>query len=421
MTADNTPNAVVSSGYYKPLILLCIGSLLFIIMLMANQLYFGPSSPSAAWFNLKFSPSLNTISRGNGQVKKNVSLTDPVYVQLMTFTSMGEGYAQVFQNCRIDGQPLHCEYLSQSLKSDPEWQERVIGKVYYVAGIGDVDVDYYSNTKIKNKWSVGFNMESATNIEDTYNQDLMNKFDIRMTYRLTSEVPAHYFWNDSRFYRAPLKPFALKKVDAVAFMNRNCGSHPRIDIVQKLISSGVKIDAIGSCLHNTDEFNDLLGQSGESKIEIFSNYKVCIAMENSLNRDYVTEKLWDALAAGCIPIYLGAPNVIRDFLPHPDAIIAAPHMNAFDAFLRDPYENITYEAPFQKSFEDFVKEVQLVLNNETEYDRRQSWRSLPLRERSLGYQKLVNLSTQSNECRLCAELSRRRLQSHIELSQLQSS
>jgi hypothetical protein len=38
-------------------------------------------------------------------------------------------------------------------------------------------------------------------------------------------------------------------------------------------------------------------------------------MENSIRQDYMTEKMWDALAAGCVPIYLGssnAPQIIPD-------------------------------------------------------------------------------------------------------------
>ena len=42
--------------------------------------------------------------------------------------------------------------------------------------------------------------------------------------------------------------------------------------------------------------------------------------ENSISADYVTEKLFDAFAGGCVPIYLGAPN-IEAFLPDPDAIV----------------------------------------------------------------------------------------------------
>lgn len=43
-------------------------------------------------------------------------------------------------------------------------------------------------------------------------------------------------------------------------------------------------------------------------------------MENSVTKDYATEKLYDALVAGCVPIYLGHPN-IADFVPEESAII----------------------------------------------------------------------------------------------------
>jgi len=49
-------------------------------------------------------------------------------------------------------------------------------------------------------------------------------------------------------------------------------------------------------------------------------YKFCVAMENSVRHDYVTEKIWDALAAGCIPIYLGSKTA-RHIIPDPQSII----------------------------------------------------------------------------------------------------
>jgi hypothetical protein len=42
--------------------------------------------------------------------------------------------------------------------------------------------------------------------------------------------------------------------------------------------------------------------------------------ENSLVTDYVSEKLFDAFVAGCVPLYYGALN-IEDFLPDPESII----------------------------------------------------------------------------------------------------
>ena len=43
-------------------------------------------------------------------------------------------------------------------------------------------------------------------------------------------------------------------------------------------------------------------------------YKFAMAYENAKFPGYVTEKIFDAFFAGCVPIYLGAPNV-TDYIP----------------------------------------------------------------------------------------------------------
>ncbi|ORC87244.1 Alpha-(1,3)-fucosyltransferase, family GT10 [Trypanosoma theileri] len=50
------------------------------------------------------------------------------------------------------------------------------------------------------------------------------------------------------------------------------------------------------------------------KLCVFRKYKYAMALENSRERDYVTEKVYHALLSGAIPLYWGAPN-IEDFLP----------------------------------------------------------------------------------------------------------
>ncbi|KAG8341534.1 hypothetical protein TRVL_07639 [Trypanosoma vivax] len=52
----------------------------------------------------------------------------------------------------------------------------------------------------------------------------------------------------------------------------------------------------------------------ELKICVFRNYKYAIALENTEETDYVTEKVYHALLAGSIPIYWGAPNA-DEFVP----------------------------------------------------------------------------------------------------------
>ena len=52
--------------------------------------------------------------------------------------------------------------------------------------------------------------------------------------------------------------------------------------------------------------------SGKAKLETLKKYRCCICFENTHKvRGYITEKIFDAFAAGCIPVYWGPENVAR--------------------------------------------------------------------------------------------------------------
>jgi hypothetical protein len=53
----------------------------------------------------------------------------------------------------------------------------------------------------------------------------------------------------------------------------------------------------------------------DDKITTLSRYKFCICFENMKDSPgYITEKIWDAFKARCVPIYWGASNV-TDYIP----------------------------------------------------------------------------------------------------------
>lgn len=54
---------------------------------------------------------------------------------------------------------------------------------------------------------------------------------------------------------------------------------------------------------------------GREKINILKNYRFCFCFENTTDlRGYITEKIFPCFAAGCVPIYWGAPNV-DEYIP----------------------------------------------------------------------------------------------------------
>ncbi|UJR29854.1 hypothetical protein I4U23_017397 [Adineta vaga] len=183
----------------------------------------------------------------------------------------------------------------------------------------------------------------------------------------------------------------------ILWMNSNCRTlSKRTEYVTKMMKF-IDIDNFGTCgkdirplpqhiaeiqgsvnqsLKNIGSYNWVAG-----KLELTNNYLFTIAIENSVSYDYITEKLWQPLLVGSIPIYLGAPNV-DDWLPcRTDCIID----------LRK------FATPKDAAL--FIKKV---ATNRTLYESYHQWRNEPIREK---LQKMLNyFSSMRNynlECVLC--------------------
>lgn len=68
-------------------------------------------------------------------------------------------------------------------------------------------------------------------------------------------------------------------------------------------------------------------KSIDDKVATLRNYKFSICFENCVFPGYITEKIFDCFSAGCIPIYLGAPD-IAEVIP-PDTFIDFRNFNNF--------------------------------------------------------------------------------------------
>jgi len=67
-------------------------------------------------------------------------------------------------------------------------------------------------------------------------------------------------------------------------------------------------------LMNRKKLLSIYKGSCESKFEVLSRYDFCLCFENMIMDSYMTEKLFDCLYAGVIPLYWGAPDVDQ-FIP----------------------------------------------------------------------------------------------------------
>lgn len=83
-----------------------------------------------------------------------------------------------------------------------------------------------------------------------------------------------------------------------------------------LLSSIGDVDCAGKFRNNTDE---LQSRYEDVKEKFLSNYKFNICVENSLGEGYITEKIFESIASGCIPIYWGA--YLEPGILNPEAIL----------------------------------------------------------------------------------------------------
>ena len=160
-------------------------------------------------------------------------------------------------------------------------------------------------------------------------------------------------------------------------MQSNCAAlSGRDDILRAMAAQNVTLAARGACLNNGPQL-----PHEQSKRDVIRQYKFCATMENSLAYDYVSEKMWDGLAAGCLPIYYGAPN-IQEHLPAPNAVVDYRALGGTPQAL--------------------AAELKRLLANRTAYEETMAWRTKPLSSLGQGYQRLVAMTKmEHSQCRVC--------------------
>ncbi|KAG6509076.1 hypothetical protein ZIOFF_034467 [Zingiber officinale] len=196
-------------------------------------------------------------------------------------------------------------------------------------------------------------------------------YKVVMTTSLSSDVPVGYFsWAEYEIM-APVRP-KTEEALAAAFIS-NCGARNfRLQALEMLEELGIKIDSYGSCHRNRD--------GDVNKVETLKRYKFSLAFENSNEEDYVTEKLFQSLVAGTVPVVIGAPN-IQEFAPCPDCIL---HIKE------------------TKDVASVAKTMRSLASDHVAYNHTLRWK---YEGPSDSFKALVDMATVHSSCRLCIHLA----------------
>lgn len=131
------------------------------------------------------------------------------------------------------------------------------------------------------------------------------------SYRLDAEVPATYF-NFQDFHLVQAGPALELRARSACVVISNCSpeTNHRQAMIKKLMTY-IDVAYYGSC--GDRPWPDDCGESRDqncSKLEVMQRHIIYLAFENSVTQDYVTEKLYGGLSAGCVTVAYGAPNVV---------------------------------------------------------------------------------------------------------------
>ena len=227
------------------------------------------------------------------------------------------------------------------------------------------------------RW-VAWSMESEVNYPVLADPVFMGQFEITMTYRRDATVWCPYFGPGTD--TAILAPPQLKteRSPAVYFQSSRIDRSGRVPYVAELMKR-VKVDSYGRILHNRDLSGPDTGR--DTMLAVIGRYKFTLVFENSIARDYVSDKLFDALAAGSVPVYRGAPNVAE--------LAPAEHCFIDAAAFRGPTDLAAY--------------LNWLDTHDAEYEQYLAWKRTGL---SARFQALVASLRGAVHCRLC-ELLRR--------------
>ncbi|KAJ7995110.1 hypothetical protein DPEC_G00241170 [Dallia pectoralis] len=158
------------------------------------------------------------------------------------------------------------------------------------------------------KW-IWMNFESPSHTRGL--RRIEGLFNLTMTYRLDSDIFLPYgYLVPRRHTHHVAPPTRLQRPRLLAWVISNWSELQARVAYYRRLANYVGVDVFGQA-----------GVSLPEDSTVVRRYQFYLALENSQHTDYITEKLWNSLLAGTVPVVLGPPRENYErFLP-PEAFI----------------------------------------------------------------------------------------------------
>ncbi|XP_064093665.1 alpha-(1,3)-fucosyltransferase C-like [Macrobrachium nipponense] len=154
---------------------------------------------------------------------------------------------------------------------------------------------------------VFWSWESADHMFDSI-QEFKNVFNWTFTYRLDSDIPNPYGTIYRRRVPKPQpvgKNYAAGKKKLAAWFVSNCDTKSGRERLVKKLKNWIKVDVYGQCGTHKCPWN--AGKNSCYK-KLERKYKFYFSFENSLCKNYATEKIFNVLRYNVVPVVYGLGN-----------------------------------------------------------------------------------------------------------------
>ncbi|XP_018332675.1 alpha-(1,3)-fucosyltransferase C-like [Agrilus planipennis] len=171
-----------------------------------------------------------------------------------------------------------------------------------------------------------------------------------MTYRSDSDVfrPYSYILQNETDYVLPSVDSVMKRDKLVAWFVSNCNSKSGRENFTRELQEYLPVDIYGDCgqYKCAKQVTDYKQSSEECYEMIENNYLFYLSLENSLCKDYVTEKMYNVLKRNIVPVVYGGANYTQ--IAPPYSVI---NVNDFDS-VKDLANYLIY---LSKNINEYMK------------------------------------------------------------------
>lgn len=258
--------------------------------------------------------------------------------------------------------------------------------------------DLFKLKEEKNQIWVAFSEEdvfdpNAGRPELWSNSTLMSLMDLRSTYDYaTADIPFNlykmHFWGPctvNMYFRFVSFRQFDSSLPLVSYASRNC--RPSRDKFVASMMEHLEVASIGKCMNNSPwPFTKASYPYWQEKILALQNYKFNLAIQGYDHGSLISEKLYDAFAAGTVPIFHGVSRIlVESFAPAPDSFL---HTGDFS------------------SIEELAHFINKAGHNEEVYNSFHRWRRTGANKQ---FCSLLKTNINSLACRTCEKVNNEKI------------